>query len=354
MRWAVWVVAMAACGDTAPTTKPVSPDVVAPPAEMKLVEVARTPIVARSVAIALDGRRWMVAGDRDLVVFEGDRETARFTDRGVGAETIMPLTDGAWLAAGRILAADGAIRFDGNGWAHRIGRFGHVQAIAATPDGRVVIVAGADAPSTDLRDRDRGRPGSWKGVLARLTLDGTSSAPVQRVLVEHANRSDFQVAASATSLAAIGDGQLRVWSTAGDDAPITVALESASSFRHVQWIGDRYLVATRYVDGEHDEVVVFDRDAKFARTSFVARGNIKAWAPRPGHRELALAISRYRATTTVEVDEKAIEIVDLAGTKRARVELRDYPVSVAWAPRGDALMVVESAPPGAVIRYAIR
>ncbi len=146
-----------------------------------------------------------------------------------------------------------------------------------------------------------------------------------------------------------------MWPARGDGPAITATV-AGGSLGHLWWIGDRYLIATRGVDTEHDEVVVFDRIAGFAHpTSFVARGNIHALAIHPSGRELALAITRYRATTRVWVDDKAIEVVDLAGAPHARVDVAGDPIALAWSPDGKTLLAsVTTADSGAVIRYRVR
>lgn len=318
-----------------------------------LAEESRAPLLAAEVAADVASGRWIAAGGQDLIVFERGREVARFPGLAIGAQPLAPLSGGGWVAGARILAADGTVRFDGHAWSSRYGRFAHAKAFAPTPDGRVAIIAGADSPSRCLRDRGCGSSGSHAGALVRLTFG--EGAPVERVLIAHADRRDFTVAAGPDAIAAIDGAQLKVWPARGDGPPIAAPIAGHGAMRRLLWSGDRYLIAVRYVDPEHDEVLVFDRAAGFARArSFVARGHIVALAARPGASELALALTRYRATSKVEIDEKALEVVDFTGARRARVELGAHPLSVAWTPDGEALLAAVSAPVAAVLRYAVK
>jgi hypothetical protein len=312
----------------------------------RLVEVERTPVVAAQVAIAGDGR-WLAAEEHDLVLRDGTREVARYRDLAIGGLPLVALAGGRWLAGIRLLDANGAVQFEPFAWAQRFGRFGAIHAMAATPDGKVAIAAASDSPSLCLCDQKRGTAGSSAGELVRLTFG--EGAPRERVLVAHREYRNFVVAASADSLAAIDGTQLSIWPARGDGAPITSTVPA--DIHDLVWLGDRLLIAVRPTGTEHDDVVIFDRDAGFASTAFTASGNIRALAIRPGRRELALGVTRYRAHQTVEVDERAIDIVDLAGSRHARVDIvRAYPLAVAWSPDGESLLVASDA---GTIRYGV-
>lgn len=322
----------------------------------KLTQVARYQRLAVPVAFAADGAQWIGAIDHDLVVFDGEREVRRMAVTVGGTDAALaPLPDGGWIAGARVLAADGTARFDGWGWARRYGRFGSPKAAAISPDGRVAIVDGADSPSTCLCDRERGTGGSARGALVRITLD--SEQPRERVLVEHAGHRGYKVAASPTAVAAIDGAQLTVWPAHGD-GPATTATLDLAEIQGLAWAGERYLVVTRYVALDRNDIVVLDRDQAWrpAWTWSVA-GMVRDLTVRPGGAELAIAWSNYRATDRVLNDDRRVEVFALDGVRRASVDTVGTPASIAWSPRGDALLVAtvgNSPREQAVLRFAAR
>lgn len=273
---------------------------------------------------------------------------------GVPAPHRQPLAGGGWVEGASIFDRAGTELWNGYSWAHRYGRFGSPKAMAVSPGGRVAIVDGADSPSACLCDRERGTGGSRAGALVRLTF--VEGRVVERVLVEHQGR-EWHVAASDRAVAAIEGLTLSVWPAAGDGAPTTVAIE-APTYGSLAWASDRYLVATRYVELERTDVVVLDRDAGWqAAWTFPIAGTLRDLAIRPGGRELAVAYDRYRATDRVWVDERKVAVFALDGTRKAELDTEGHPISVAWSPRGDVLIVgTGGSKPAelATIRYRYR
>lgn len=318
-----------------------APKAPAPESPTGLEPDARWHFAVTSIAAARDGRGWVGAGDGELVVHDGTRVVHRLPVAVDGASQLAVLPDGRWIAGPRVLDPDGSTRFDGHEWCNRVGRFGTCRAAAFSPDGTVAILAASDAPSTCLRDRDCGRAGSWRGVLARMMFGSEAATPSVRLLIEHEDRHDFVVAASERRVAAVDGRELSVWPAVGDDPPSTVTLEDAPS--RIAWVGDD-LVGTRWVDVEHSEVVVLDGDAGYARSArWTVEGRIDALAARPGAEEIAIGTTWLRVGTTVEIDEKRVEVHALDGTRRARIELEGWPTSLAWSPQGDALFVAIAA-----------
>ncbi len=360
-RFVVILMAVWACGGAEPTPSVTvavavaDPDDGPPRAVRGLVEQQRYARLAVPIGAALDGQRWMGAVDHDLVAYDGEREVRRLPNLGA-RDLLRALPDGGWIAGARLLAADGTVRFDGYRWAHRYGRFGSPKAFGFSDDGRVAILDGADSPSTCLCDKARGRPGGSGGALVRLTFT-SEAAPIERVLIEHDDRRDFTVAASSRWVAAVDRRALSVWPATGDDPPITATIDGPVLDRLV-WASDRYLIATRYLELDLAEVLVLDREAGFAPTAtWQVDGLIRDLALRPGTAELAVALTRYRATDVVHVDERRVEVYGLDGTRHARLDTRGYPASLAWSPRGDTLLVAttgQTPAEQAVIRYAAK
>lgn len=355
--WLALAVLVVGCGDggLAPSVGATPQEGSAPRPVRGLTQVARYDRLAVPVAFAHDGKRWIGAVDHELVIYDGAREVGRMPVMVGGTDgALAPLPDGGWIAGARVLAADGTRRFDGWSWAHRYGRFGSPKASAISPDGHVAIIDGADSPSTCLCDRDRGTGGSHAGALVRLTF--ASEQPTERVLIEHTGRRFF-VAASATAVAAFDHGDLSVWPAAGDAPPATAAL-GLRDVQSLAWASERYLIATRYVDADRTDVVVLDRDAgwKPAWTWPVA-GNVRALRVRPGGREVAIAWTNYRATDHVLRDDRKLEVFALDGTRAATLDTAGYPESIAWSPKGDALLVAmvgNSPREQGVLRLAVR
>ena len=356
MRAVLLLAVLATCGEPAADPAPSRDGSAsrAPTRAHRLIEDARWHVLAAPIAFAPGGKHWVGAVDYDLVTFNGGLEVSRLPGVAVFGEPLQALAGGAWFTASSIVAADGTVRFSGHAFGQRYGRFGSAKAMAVDAEGRVAIVAGADSPSACLCDRERGSSGSSAGELVRVTFS-SEGEPRERVLIVHGGREEFSVAASRDSIAAVTSNQLKVWSTIGDAPPIVVPIEPGSRLEHLTWAGDRYLIGARYVDVEHHEIVVFDRDAGYRRTtSFVVEGTIGALAVRPGGAELAIATNRYRARTVVEVDVKAISIVDLTGKVHARVALDAVAIALAWRPDGKALLATLSSPVEAVVRYTVR
>jgi hypothetical protein len=352
-------VALAACegGLPASSAEPADASGAAKPAKpaptRTLREVGRWQGIATPVAFAHDGRRWLAAIDRGLVMVDGGEEVSRWPVMvsGTGAR-LEPLANGGWFVEHAILDRDGAVTFAGYSGAHRYGRFGSPKAMAVSRDGRVAIVDGADSPSACLCDRERGTGGSRAGALVRLTFgEGQVS---ERVLVEHGGR-ECHVAASSIAVAAAEGRTVTVWPAAGDGAPASVEL-AGPGLKSLAWAGDRYLVGTRHVDLDRTDVVVLDRDAGWRPAwTFPVAGNLRDLAVRPDGAEVAVAFDRYRATDVVHVDERRVAVFALDGTRRAQVDTEGHPSSVAWSPRGDALLVSAiGRGEGAVIRYRTR
>jgi hypothetical protein len=304
----------------------------APGSAGPLVEDVRWSMLAVPIAFAHDGRRWVGGDERELVVYEDDREVDRIHVGVALDDALFALSDGGWVAGARILAADRTVRFDGHAYGQRFGMFGSAKAMAVSADGAVAIVAGADSPSACGPDCP---PGSSRGALTRFSFG--RGAPIERVLVEHDDGRRFEVAASSQWVAASERRTLSVWPATGDGPATVVEVEDLDRLLP---IGDRWLVAKRFVDAEHSEVIVFDRDADWARSvAWTVEGTIHAIAVRPTTNELAIATTWYRARTKVEVDEKRVELYALDGTRVARVDVERMPQALAWSPRGDALLV---------------
>lgn len=324
-------------------TSPASPD--AP-----FVEDARWQKLAVPIAFTHDGRRWVGGDERELVVFEGDREVDRIHVGVALDDPLFALPDGGWVAGASVLAADGSMRFSGHAFGQRFGMFGSAKAMAVSTDGSVAIVAGADSPSACGPDCP---PGSSRGALARITLG--SGKPVERLLVEHEDRRDFDVAASSSWVAALEHTTLSVWPASGDDPATIVEIDD---FDRMFALGERWLVAQRFVDPEHTEVLVLDRDAGWRRASaWTVDGKIHAIAVRPGTNELAIATTRWRARTTVEVDEKRVYLYTLEGERRGHVDTHQMAQALAWSPKGDVLLVGttgRAAEEHAVLRFVAR
>ena len=297
-----------------------------------LVEDARWQKLAVPIAFANDGQRWVGGNERELVVYEDDREVDRIHVGVALRDTVFALPDGGWVAGARILAPDRKVRFDGHAYSQRFGMFGSANAMAVSPDGSVAILAGADSKTACGPDCP---PGSSRGALTRFSFG--PGAPTERVLVAHEDGRHFEVAASSQWVAASERKTLSVWPADGD-GPATVV--ETGDLDRLLAIGDGKLVATHFVDAEHSEVIVLDRDASWARSAaWTVEGTIHAIAVRPTTNELAIATTWYRARTKVEVDEKRVELYALDGTRVARVDVGRMPQALAWSPRGDVLLV---------------
>lgn len=353
---AVALVLTACAGDGLSSPANATPrDGSAPRPVRGLKQVARYDRLAVPVAFAHDGKRWIGAVDQQLVIYDGSREVGRIPVMVGGRDdALAPLPDGGWIAGARVLAADGAARFDGWSWAQRYGRFGSPKAAAISPDGRVAIIDGADSPSTCLCDRDRGTAGSSAGALVRLSF--ASERPAERVLIEHTGRR-FQVAASATAVAAVDGRALSVWPAEGDGPPTTATL-GFGDVQALAWAGARYLVTTHYVDMDRTDVVVLDRDAAWQPAwTWSIPGQVRALRVRPGDREVAVAWNNYRATDRVLRDDRQVAVFALDGAPRAALDTTGYPESIAWSPKGDALLVAmvgNSPREQGVLRLAVR
>lgn len=355
--WLALVVLVVGCGDggLAPSAGATPQDGSAPRPVRGLKQVGRYDRLAVPVAFTHDGRGWIGAVDHELVIYDGAREVGRMPVMVGGTDgALAPLPDGGWIAGARVLAADGTARFDGWSWAQRYGRFGSPKAAAISPDGHVAIIDGADSPSTCLCDRDRGTAGSAAGALVRLTFD--SERPTERVLIEHGGRR-FHVAASASAVAALDGAELSVWPAVGDAPPATAAL-GLTGLQSLAWAGDRYLIATRYVDVDRTDVVVLDRDAGWQPAwTWPVAGNVRALRVRPGGREVAIAWTNYRATDRVLRDDRKVAVFALDGARAASLDTAGYPASIAWSPKGDALLVAmvgNSPREQGVLRLAVR
>lgn len=283
-------------------------------------------------------------------------EDSRWKEVGPGHDPRRTaLAGGGWSEDAAVFDRDGAVVWSGHQWAQRYGRFGSAKAFAVSEDGRVIIADGADSPSACLCDRDRGTSGSSAGALVRLQL--VEGRAVERVLEEHGESREYVVAASTTAVAAAHYRQLSVWPAHGDGPPVTVELDGPT-FKTLAWAGDRYLVATRYVELDRTDVVVLDRDAGWKpRWTWPVAGTIHGVAVRPGGGELALAVTRYRATDVVHVDERWVAVLGLDGARHAARETVGYPTLISWSRSGDALLVATAgsrAGEQAVIRYRTR
>ena len=299
----------------------------------------------------------MGGADQALVEYEGAREVRRVSGSAsvVGGQLLRALPDGGWIAGASRLARDGSTSWSGYAWAQRYGRFGSPKAIAWSPDGAVAVVDGADSPSACLCDRERGTAGSSAGALVRLTFS-SEGAPVERVLAEHAGSREYRLAVSRDWIAAAEGRSLTVWPTRGDGEATAVAIDGPG-FSRLLWADERTLVATRYLDPERAQIIVLDRTRAYAPSAdFEVAGQIADLAIRPGGAELAVALTRYRATDHVWYDERKVEVHSLDGTLRTRVDTAGYPSALAWSPRGDALLVatIGDEPERAVLRYAVR
>ena len=331
----------------------------APASTHALRQTARWPVLATPIAFTSDGAHWVGAVGDELVEHDGARAVRRWkvSVRGYD-DTIVALPGGRWLAGRYFLERDGKVSWDGHSWGHHYGRFGSTKALAVSPDGRVAIANGADSPSTCLCDRDRGTGGSNDGALVRLTF--REGAIVEHELMRHRGER-FELAASPTTLAALSGSTLSLWPTTGDDAATVVQLDG-SSLEHPQWVGDRYLLVTRYVLPERTDLVLLDRERGFTPAwTWPIEGTIRAIAVRPNPSgapaELAIAFTSYRARTTVELDVRRVAIRALDGTVRADVDTPGHPMALAWSPRGDALLVATNGlEPGdnSVTRFAVR
>jgi hypothetical protein len=358
-RWFL-VCVIAGCGSSGDVvvapSEPLAATAGPPPPVTTLRETDRWARLAVPVAFAADGEQWIGARDRELVLYDGDREVQRLPVMVGGSDgALAPLPGGGWIAGARVLAADGSRRFDGWGWALKYGRFGSPKASAISPDGRVAIVYGADSPSTCLCDRDRGTAGSSAGALVRLSFD--RERPDERVLAEHEHGIVYALAASPTAIAAMAGGDLLVWPATGDAAPTTAHLDG-TTLENLAWATDRYLVGTRYVDPDRTDVVVLDRDAGWQPAwSWPIAGTPRDLKVRPGGAELAVAWANYRATDRVLRDDRKVGVFALDGTRRAELDTAGHPMSIAWSPRGDALLVSTvgtEEDEARVIRYAVR
>ncbi len=355
--WIALAVLVVGCGDggTAPSAGATPREGSSRRPVRGLKQVARYDRLAVPVAFAHDGKRWIGAVEHELVIYDGAREVGRMPVMVGGTDSALaPLPDGGWIAGARVLAADGAARFDGWSWAHRYGRFGSPKASAISPDGRIAIIDGADSPSTCLCDRERGTAGSAAGALVRLTFD--SERPTERVLIEHAGRR-FQVAASSTAVAAIDGRALSVWPAEGDAAPVTAAL-GFGDVQALAWAGERFLIATSFVDLDRTDVAVLDRDAGWQPAwTWSVPGMVRELRVRPGGREVAIAWTNYRATDRVVRDDKKLEVFTLDGSRAASLDTPGSPMSIAWSPKGDALLVAmvgNSPREQGVLRLAVR
>ncbi|MCH9680502.1 MAG: hypothetical protein K0V04_03630, partial [Deltaproteobacteria bacterium] len=261
---------------------------------------------------------------------------------------------GRWAVGARLLEADGRTRFDGHAWCSRLSRFASCRASAFSPDGTIAIIAASDSPSTCLRDRNCPSSNSWRGELARMTFEAGTSVPTVRVLLEHEQRREFVVAANERRVAAAEGTTLSIWPAVGDGDPTTVDLDGGTPSR-LAWLGSD-LVATRWVDTEHSELVVFDGDNGYRPSArWTVQGSLQSFAVHPAGTWIAIGTSWYRARTTVEVDLKRVEIYAPDGLRHARIELDGVPTSLSWSPRGNALFVAVSglASQDRVVRYAV-
>lgn len=140
--------------------------------------------------------------------------------------------------------------------ARRYGRFGGVEDVSVAPDGRVMLVAVRDHPSTCLCDRERGVRDRGRGV-ALVEHAGELAPRVTYLLERHG--SDHQVAASRDHLAVATSGELRVWPRSGEGEPARHRLPTYSVVELAWLRGGRWLVAVA-----PDQVIVLDATAGFA------------------------------------------------------------------------------------------
>lgn len=329
------------CGSAEPGAEPSTPGPIAgtprPPSPVRaLRETDRWSRIAVPVAFAADGERWIGAADYQLTVYAGDRQVAQFPGTVGMDDQLAPLAGGGWIAGGQVLADDGTVRFAGWAKAQQYGRFSTTKAAAISPDARVGIFYAHDSPSTCLCDRDRGTGGSWDGGLARLSLDREDVA--ERMLADPVDRMDYAVAASTTAVVALSRDELSIWPATGDGPPTVVKLADPPS---ALWFAtDRYLVGKKYVDVNRDDIVVLDRDAGWQPVfTWTVPGTLRGLAIRPGTNELAIGWTNYHATTQVWRDDRKLGVFALDGTPRVVLDITQYPMSVAWSPRGDALLL---------------
>lgn len=353
MRWLALILALAACAD-GPSSAAARPG--GPRPVKRLVLAATYHRLAVPVAFTHDGRGWIGGVDHDLAVFDGEREVRRYPGQAPGLDdALAAVPGGGWIAGAALLAADGRAGWSGWSLGQRYGRFGSPKASAISGDGAVAIVYAADSPSTCLCDRERGTAGGSAGALVRVSLG--SERVTERVLDEHPSRVDYAVAASPTAVAAYADRTLRVWPAAGDGSPITATI-AGTTLGRLAWASDRYLIATRYVDLDRTDVLVLDRDAGWQPAwTWPVPGTLRDLQVRPGGREVAVAWDNYRATDRVLRDDRKVAVVRLDGTRAAELDTRGHPASVAWSPRGDALLVAttDNDPAGQlVLRYQVR
>ena len=359
MRRGLVLWALVGCGSTDPAKpaeppRPIAGKAGTLPLVRGLHQTDRWALLAVPVAFARDGARWIGALDQALALFDGDREVERYPVMVGGLDDqLASLPGGGWIAGSRVLAADGSIRFDGWSWAQRYGRFGSPKASSISPDGSVAILYGADSPGMGLPGTPGGAGGN-AGALVRLRLD--RERVEERVLAEHPDRVDYAVAASPTAVAAIARGDLSVWPATGDGAPVTAHLDG-TTLTPLVFASDRYLVGMRYVDLDQTDVVVLDRDAGWQPVwTWPVPGTPRDLQVRPGGGELAVAWTNYRATDRVLRDDRKVAVFALDGTHRVELDTKGYPASVAWSPRGDALLVAMNGndpAENAVVRYQV-
>lgn len=327
-----------------------------PRAVRGLKVAARYPILASAVAFTADGRRWVASVERELLEYDGARVVGRLPLWVTPPESqLAPLPGGGWLVGAGLHDRTGALVWSAHQWAQRYGRFGSAKAFAFDPAGRVAIVDGADSPSTCLCDRERGTVGGSAGAVVRVTF--VEGAVRERVLLEHPGRLELAVAASADWVVAVDGPTLTAWPARGD-GPAETATLGPPVVKDLRWADDRHLVGTRYIDIDRTDVVVLDRLAGWKIVhQFPVAGMVRALTVRPGGAELAVAFDRYRATDQVWVDDRKVAVFALDGTRRAEVDLVGHPQSLAWSPRGDALLVAtvgSNKGESEVVRYAVR
>ncbi|MEZ4399215.1 MAG: hypothetical protein R3B06_04305 [Kofleriaceae bacterium] len=325
MRSYVLALALAACGTGGPAP---GPSTAAGPRPVRsLVQVARYPRLAVPVAFAGDGVGWVGQAGYQVVLYRGDAEVRRVL---IGE-----------LATAEFLDADGAATFGGRAWGPRSGEFEFTGPASTSSDGRVGVVYEYNAPTActcDHHGSDR-----HDGQLVRFTGDGERTRA--QVLARYPSGAELQVAAAPASVAAVAGRTLSVWPATGDAPAVEVEL-AVGSVQSLRWAGDRYLVAVQAVADEHDQVVVFDRDAGFApRWTWQVDGSVRELRVRPDTDELALATAR------------GVTVVALDGARRATVTTTGTPASLAWSPRGDQLLVATTgaaAGAQAVLRFDVR
>lgn len=325
MKSYVLALALAACSAGATAPAPTAAD--DPRLAGRLVEIARYPRLAVPVAFASDGVDWVGRDGYQVVLYHGDAEVRRVP---------IGLIDTAGF-----LGPDGEEKFGGRAWGRRTGEFESTGPASRSRDGRVGIVYEGNAPTACLCDH-RGSDRA-DGQLVRVNRDGEQLG--ERVLVRYPHGGEVNVAASSAWVAAFQGRTLSVWRATGDAPAIEVEL-AFGSVQSLRWAGDRYLVAVQSVAYEHDQVIVFDREAGFAPAwTWQADGRVRDLQVRPGSDELALATAGR------------VAVVALDGARRATVTTTGTPASLAWSPTGDQLLVATtgaSAGAQAVLRYAVR